>query len=307
MIQFLLLILLLTLFNNNPKDTNKGIVYFSFDNGKSWVNRSRGLPDNIFLSDMVVSNGFLGLTTKNNGLFFFDFNTKEWKAMRSVPTDNDEINALHFHENKLFAGTKNSGVFISMDNGSNWAPYNEGLQHLTIRKLTMIGDTFYACTDGGLYVHNKLSNKWKLEYGHVSLQVNGVRELNGELFIGTNKGAFRKKNNKWELVMANRSLHNIGTDRKNVYALTYSELFISSDNGATWHSDQKGMPDGMYTFQVVENDNTILAGQWDGVYIKTESQGWAQSSGGLPHKFPVLEIVVTSDFIVAGSSQWSKE
>lgn len=307
MIRFLLTLTLFNLFNDNQKDADKGIVYFSFDNGRTWENRSRGLPDNIFLSDITVSNDFLGLATKKNGIFTFDFSTEKWKVVKSIPTENVEINALNFYQNKLFAGTKSSGIFISSDKGGNWADYNDGLQNMTIRKLMVIGDKFYAGTNGGLYFYDKLSKKWKLEYGHSSLQVNGINELNGEIFIGTNQGAFRKKGNEWQQVMANRSLHNIGSDRKNIYAMTYSELFVSSDNGASWHSDQKGMPDGMYTFQVIEKDNTVLAGQWAGVYVKTASPGWTLSNKGLPFNFPVLEIAFTSDFIVAASSQWAKE
>jgi len=307
MIRLLLTLIVLNLFIDSPREVEKGIVYFSFDNGKTWANRSRGLPDNIFLSDMAVGNDFLGLATKKNGIFTYDFSIEKWIVIKSIPTENDEINALYFHQNKLFAGTKNSGVFISWDKGDNWAGYNEGLQNLTIRKLLVIEDKLYAGTNGGLYVYDIVSKKWKLEYGHASLQINGIKELQGELFIGTNQGAFKKKNNEWKQIMTNRSLHNIGSDRKNIYALTYSELFVSSDNGTTWRSDQKGMPVGMYTFQVIEKDNTVLAGQWDGVYVKTATQGWTLSNKGLPLNFPVLEIVFTTDFIVAGSSQWSKE
>jgi len=261
MTRFLLVLMVFNLFTASQKKADKGIVYFSFDNGKTWENKSRGLPDNIFLSDIAVSNNFLGLTTKKNGIFTFDFSTEVWKAVKSIPTESDEINALYFHQNNLFAGTKSSGVFISSDNGDTWADYNEGLQNKTIRKLIVIGDTFYAGTNGGLFFYDKFSKKWKLEFGHAALQVNGIKELSGEIFIGTNHGAFKKKNNKWQQIMTNRSLHNIGSDRNNIYALTYSELFVSSDKGATWRSDQKGMPEGMYTFQVMEKDNTVLAGQ----------------------------------------------
>ncbi|NOS92451.1 MAG: hypothetical protein HOP30_11050 [Cyclobacteriaceae bacterium] len=306
MTRLLFVVMIFTLFKADPKKADKGIVYFSYDNGKTWENRSRGLPDNIFLSDIAVSNDIVALSTKKNGVFTFNFSTEVWKGVKSIPTENDEINALYVHQNNLFVGTKSNGIFISSDQGDTWADYNTGLQNKTIRKLIVIGDTFYAGTNGGLYFYDPLTKKWKLEYGHTSLQVNGIKELNGEIFIGTNQGAF-KKNKKWQQIMANRSLHNIGNDRNNIYALTYSELFISSDYGSTWRSDQKGMPHGMYTFQVIEKDNTVLAGQWDGVYVKTATQGWKLSNKGLPPDFPVLEIVVTSNFVVAGSSQWSKE
>jgi hypothetical protein len=167
----------------------------------------------------------------------------------------------------------------------------------------------YACTNGGLYFFDEMVKRWRLEYGHHSLQVNGIKELDGEIYIGTNQGAFKRKKdeNEWRQIISDRSLHNISSDSRNIYALTYNELFISPDKGSSWYSDQKGMPAGMYSFQVIEKDNTVLAGQWDGVYSKTSSQGWKLSSNGLPGNFPVVELVVNGDIIVAGSSQWSSE
>jgi hypothetical protein len=77
-------------------EPEKGIVYFSTDNGQTWENTSAGLPDNIFLSDIAVAPGFLGLTTKQHGIFLFNFAKKEWSALATIPTA-DEINALYFH------------------------------------------------------------------------------------------------------------------------------------------------------------------------------------------------------------------
>lgn len=285
----------------------KGIVYFSADNGQTWENKSKGLPDGIFLSDIAVAPGFLGLSTKYNGIFLFNFQKDEWSPLEAIPVKDDEINTLYFHRGKILVGTKNNGVFISPDAGKSWMPYSKGLKNHTIRKLVMIGKTLYAGSNNGLYVLDELNSSWLLVYGGNNLQVNGIRELDGNVYIGTNQGIFKRSKNEtvWKQIMPNRSLHNLGVDRKNIYALTYSELFISSDGGASWLSSQKGMPP-KYTFQVIEKDNTVLAGQWDGVYVKTSAQGWKLSNNGLPPNFPVLELVVNGSTVVAGSSQWSE-
>ncbi len=34
--------------------------------------------------------------------------------------------------------------------------------------------------------------------------------------------------------------------------------------------NRKGMPYGKYTFQIVQKDKNVLAGQWDGIYEKKE-------------------------------------
>lgn len=286
-------------------ESEKGIVYFSTDNGRTWENTSAGLPDNIFLSDIATAPGFLGLSTKQHGIFLFSVAKNKWSALATIPTV-DEINALYFHQGKILVGTKNTGLFISSDLGKTWLPFSRGLKNLTIRKLTYLEQKLYAGTNGGLYVLQESTNQWTSEHEETGLQVNGMRALEGDLYAGTNRGIFKKSNGgqDWKQIMPGRSLHNLGVDRKNIYALTYSELFIFADKGASWKSDQTGMPP-KYTFQVIEKDNTLLAGQWDGVYIRG-SQGWALSNQGLPRDLPVLELVISGNTIVAGSSQWSR-
>lgn len=287
-------------------EPKKGIVYFSTDNGQTWENTSAGLPDNIFLSDIATAPGFLGLSTKQHGIFLFNFAKNEWFALATIPTI-DEINVLYFHHGKILVGTKNNGLFISPDLGKTWAPFSRGLKNLTIRKLAHLEQKLYAGTNGGLYVLQESTNQWTPEHAETGLQVNGMQALDGDLYAGTNRGIFKKSKGQqdWKQIMPGRSLHNLGVDRKNIYALTYSELFISADKGASWKSDQRGMPP-KYTFQVIEKDTTLLAGQWDGVYIKRSSQGWTLSNQGLPKDLPVLELVVNGNTVVAGSSQWAQ-
>lgn len=283
-----------------------GIVYFSEDNGRTWENKSRGLPDGIFLSDIAAAPGFLGLSTKHQGIFLFNFASQVWTPLATVPTV-DEIDALYFYSNKIFAGTKNNGVFITSDLGHTWSQLNQGLKNQTIRKFVCLGQKLYAGTNGGLYVLHEPSRRWILEFEESGLQVNGIRELDGDLYVGCNRGIFKKgkDDQDWKQMMPGRSLHNLGVDHSRIYALTYSELFVSADKGVSWKSDQKGMPP-KYTFQVIETNNTVLAGQWDGVYVKQGEQGWVLSNQGLPKDLPVLELVVSGNTVVAGSSQWSK-
>lgn len=302
-----ILSLLISSFLLSSSPPEKGIVYFSYDNGRTWVNKSEGIPEGVFLSDIVADQNFLGLATKQHGVFVFDFQRNQWNRIATTPSK-DDINVLYHHQNRLYAGTKSNGLYLSLDKGNTWVSFSAGLKNLTIRKIIAIDNRLYTGTNAGLFVFDNIAQRWTLDFGEDMLQVNGIRELDGAIYIGTNQGVFKKKSKdqKWLHLMPEHSLHNVGVDRQHVYALTYSELFISSDKGNTWRSDQKGMPTGMYSFQVMEKGNTVLAGQWDGVYVKTDSQGWKISTSGMPKDFPVLELVVSGDIIVAGSSQWSK-
>jgi ligand-binding sensor domain-containing protein len=289
-------------------DTSDGVVYFSFDDGTSWVNKSQGLPVDISITDIAISNEHLGISTKQNGIFLFDFQRNKWVSLELNPPI-EYLESLYFHQNKIFAGTQNSGVFISNDQGKTWASHNEGLGNLTIRKFAVIDHKVYVGTNGGLFSWNEKETMWKSEYGSNALQVNGITESAGEIYIGTNQGVYKtsKYFRDWKQVLPNRSLHNISSDGQTVYAMVYNELFFSYDKGFTWKSMQKGLPAQLYSFQVMKKDNVVLVGQWDGVYKRAASvstnSGWEHSSKGLPSKFAVTEIKSFKNIVVIGCSE----
>ena len=300
-----------SLSQENAGDDENGIIYFSLDNGNTWENKSNGLPGNIFLTDIAVSDDFLGVATKQDGIFIYNFENKAWINLPVHSQINYNIDALFFYNKKVFAGTQNGGIFIYDDREKIWTSHNTGLGTLTIRKLASFDNKLYAGTNGGLFSLNEKENKWELEYGN-ALQVNGITELEGDIYIGTNNGVYKNSNTPkdWKQIMPNRSLHNISSDNTTVYAMTYSELFASDDKGKTWQSVQTGLPAQLYSFQVMKKDNTVLVAQWDGVYKREASDNlfhsyneWKFSSKGLPGKIAVKEMKIYKNIIVIGCSE----
>jgi len=295
---------------NNPDETvSDGVIYFSTDNGMSWKNSSNGLPliVSMGLGGIAVSSDSLAIATKENGLFMFDFKKNIWVI---IPTDKKIIESnpgsLIFYKDKIYLGTQFKGVFIFNIHERRWTSGSSGLGNLTVRKFAEIDNKLFAGTNDGLYSLNEKLNKWELEYGHSSLQVNGITGFGEYIFIGTNQGAFRtsKTKNDWRQVFSGRSLHNISSDEKTIYAMVYSELLSSIDNGESWQSIQKGLPEGLYTFNVMKNGNSVFAGQWDGVYKKdSAAKDWVHSSSGLPNKFAVTNMKSFRGTIIISTSE----
>jgi photosystem II stability/assembly factor-like uncharacterized protein len=258
------------------------------------------------LGRIAVSDSFLGMTTKENGIFIFDFQKQSW-----INISNDEqiiknnLEELAFHKSKIYVGTQYGGIFVSTDQGKSWSSFNVGLGNLTIRRFVTIENKLYVGTNGGLYSLNEGEKKWDSEYEQNSLQVNGITEFGNEIYIGTNQGAFKtlKQQKNWKQVITNQSLHNISSDDKTVYAMVYNELFASIDKGESWLSIQKGLPAKLYSFQVIKNENTVLVGQWDGVYRKDfTNEEWKFSSRGLPIKTSITNMKIYKGIIIAGCS-----
>ncbi len=286
-----------------------GIVYFSYDNGLTWENKSTGLPSaaNIGLGGIAVSENQLALLTKDSGLYFFNIREDRWF---NIPADKQLIEsnpgALLFFKDHIYAGTQFGGVFYSKDKGKNWTKVNTGLNNLTIRKFAEIENKIYAATNSGLYSYNDLLNKWALEYGNTTLQVNGITTFDGSIYIATNQGAFASPIGEkgWKKIFSNGALHNISSDDKALYAMAYNELFSSYDKGNTWQNIQSGLPAQLYTFNVVKIGNTLLAGQWDGVYRKErQSEHWRFSGSGLPEKLAISNMQVYDKIIVVSGNE----
>ena len=286
-----------------------GIVYFSKNGGLTWEDKSNGLPDKVTLGigGLAVSGNSLGIATKDDGIYLFNLQNQIWVQ---TPTDEEiiknNLGTLSFFKNHFFVGTQLNGVYTTSNNGSNWNSLNTGLNNLTIRRLVPIGNKLYAGTNTGLYsLDNKLKS-WKLEYGNNSLQVNGITEFNGNIYIGTNQGLFTNANNQrgWKKMLDGYSLHNVSSDDKYIYAMTYNELLSSKDNGDNWKSVQRGLPKELYTFDIINNKNLVFAGQWDGVYRKdSENDIWQSYSNGLPSDLAITNIKSYINFIVVSGNE----
>ncbi|HKJ40540.1 MAG TPA: hypothetical protein VKA27_00550, partial [Sunxiuqinia sp.] len=79
-----------------------------------------------------------------------------------------------------------------------------------------------------------------------------------------------------------------------------------TDKGKTWESDQTGLPYGKYSFQLVEQDDAVLLGQWNGIYKKSTFENWELIKGGLPDNIPVTEMKTYRNLVIAASSSWKK-
>jgi hypothetical protein len=288
--------------------TQNGIVYFSTDNGLNWINASSGLPENtrIGLGGIATSSDCIGLATKDNGVYLYDFTKKMWAH---VSTDQEiiaaNVGAMAIKDSIIFVGTQYKGVFYKHLTGRNWKNINEGLGNTTIRRFCKFNDTLYVCTNDGFYALNKFTDKWRMIFGQPSLQTNGATLYNGSFYLATNKGIFSQQKDKtWVNTAPQFNLHNINSDHSHIYAMTYNELLMSSSDGKTWQSLQNGLPPTLYTFDVLYHNNSIFAAQWDGIYTKTiGSSKWDLSSRGLSEKFAITNLKAYHDILVIGTSE----
>lgn len=289
-------------------ESDNGIVYLSTDNGATWKNASAGLPQqtSIGLGGIAVSESLLGVATVEHGVYFFNFKDSTWVHVPTAPEIiAGGIGPLALFKQTIYVGTQDNGIFCSTDHGKTWFSQNNGLHNLTIRRFVELEHKLYVCTNDGLYSLHKNAQKWHPEFSDIAVQVNGATIFNGSIFIGTNKGVFKKqKDHQWVNILPNRSVHNISSDDSDIFAMTYDEWLLSSMDGIEWQHIQDGLPKNLYTFNVLNHQNMLFAGQWDGVYCKPPfGSTWMLSNKGIPEKFAATNLKSFKGILVVTTSK----
>ena len=135
-------------------------VYFSSDNGNSWMSTT-GLENkwvSCFGQDsLYIYAGIFGATPGNEGVFRSSDNGHTWLAA-NTGIQNSSVTCLLVAGGYLFAGT-GMGIFRSADQGNSWVDVTDNLSPFTYihsmvynaPRLTVEGDNYlwYSFTMGG--------------------------------------------------------------------------------------------------------------------------------------------------------------
>jgi hypothetical protein len=137
-----------------------GYVMLSINGGNSWSDISPGVHTFWEVRDIAVDLNEKAYAATDVGLWTWD--GLSWAKINGLPTDDMTTLTIDRFGNPeiLYAGTGDSGVFVSNDGGNSWNVFNEGLGVLHINKLA-ISDTvpkmLYAGTAYGGVWSRRLS------------------------------------------------------------------------------------------------------------------------------------------------------
>jgi len=246
--------------------------------------------------------------------------TAEWRQTDGL---NDEyVNALTVCGSNLFAGTRDSGVFRSADNGMNWQSVNTGLTDLNIRALVMRGTTLFAgARDSGVFRSNDSGASWlAVNTGISSMNIQALAVNDTYLFAGTSGGGVsRSPDNGTNWLEVNKLEDGTDLHFKNIYAFAVSQGYViigtwggsafrTADNGMNWYLVTNGLADPRenqipYSFAV--GDTFIFSGtQGGGVFRAKDSAGvWFPVNAGLPDSACVTALALYRDSLFAATQK----
>src|SRR3989344_2149258 len=288
------------------------------------------------VSFMVVSGKNIYALTQNDGNYLSTDDGTTWvkTTLHGIP-DTVKIYDIAANENKMLAGTKGAGVFISEDNGKNWKQINNGLYDTTAYKNYCkqslekeSKDNYWKKSYTGYSDSAKLYDQTIEEFKNPNLkkyitntlQISSVAISGKNLYVYLPHGIFSSTDNgeNWAKLSAGKELLAslnpvlLSADEKNIFSYCGDQLQRSKDNGKTWVSLSIEIPqdtafigeNGSVQYEpksinvIVSMGKTVYAGTSHGVFISNdEGDHWKEMNVGLPDKKSIDAIAVSAKVI----------
>ncbi len=204
-------------------------------------------------------NGVMYAGSFGHGIFRTVDRGATWARVGSGITDPFILSLASAKDGAVYAGTFRGGVFRSRDEGNSWQSVNAGLKRLEVKALLAVDQELFAGTGDGVYRLHGSEDQWTpVTSGLDDILVHALaRASDGTLFAGTSgKGIFRFS--------------------------PHSNGWVRMRHGL---KDHEGMIENFIRVLVIDQDQSILAGTFDGGVFRSADSGltWRPISRALPN------------------------
>ena len=242
----------------------------------AFINRSK--REYVIFKTVLLLNCFV------YGIFPCLASSAQWETQPIFTGEMISIVVDPYDSDIVYVGTRDAGVYKTIDGGISWKPARNGLTYFPIR--TLIADpqnngTLYAGTDyDGIYKTTDAGASWTKQSDDID-----------STFI------------VYALVMDPADTSTLFAGLAGGVALVIGNVFKSTDGGATWTCMDNGIPryreNSSYTNGILSlaldptNSSIVYAGtQYDGVFMSSDGgANWTAINNGVPETGEYLQSI----------------
>jgi hypothetical protein len=241
-------------------------------------------------------------------IFFSNITFSQWTNLSSFP--NSLVHDIIFSGDTIFTATLGSGIYTSVNAGSNWMQTNIGLtnsQALSVSQLYLTGNIIYAATVDGIYKSANRGQNWVKKSSGIVIGggalyefAESIFELNGKLFTGTYTGIYESTDGAESWQVTNISGSGVLAKSFNLHngilfaareSINNPVGYKSTDNGLTW-SAITSFNFALITF--FSEGANLWSGTIDGVWLSTNNgTSWQMKNSGLspdPYSSSIIRV-----------------
>ena len=180
----------------------------------------------------------------------------------------------------LFSGIDYQ-VFLSTDGGTSWTSTNSGFNGF-VNSLAVSGTNLFAGTLGGIYLSTDNGVSWTAKNnGITDMSIYSMAVLGTKLFAESDLTIYRSTDNgsSWVAILPESDITCFGVAGSALYVgvlpAAGSQLFQSTDDGASWHESDSGLPKGLNgsVSCILARGNDIFAGTDNGAVFMSLIMG----------------------------------
>ncbi|MFA7418686.1 MAG: T9SS type A sorting domain-containing protein [Melioribacteraceae bacterium] len=262
--------------------TNEGLFY-STDCGLSWN------VENVIIGQNNIKsfsyNGKKLYAAGSNKIYSsIDYGTT-WNPENLQIDQNLYLRLIHAFDSKICIAS-GSGFMFSSDDGKSFSTRNDGLYSTSIQSITSVKNTIIVGTDYGIYKSTNDGMQWEPAGNGAILGRMGalvtldsiVYACSDRVYKSTDSGL--TWNDMSNGIPSQSSIYNLTSIDSNIYALTSSGIYCSTDKAKTWMCITWKLTQ-TYFKSIVKNNNKFIITTLSGLLFTSDGDNWSQINSGL--------------------------
>lgn len=254
-----------------------------------------------WLIAMTLSSSMTTHSPEEGSVYVSQDHGLTWNRSDSGFPDNEGVNVLILHNNRVFAGTGSHGIWVMERNG--WYAQSQGLPKSSrVTSLLSYNQILFAGVyREGLFYSTDEGNTWHPVGHRPTSNVRALEGRAGVVYAGTDDGIYSVdfRNGNWKLMLPGQQINAFASNEKYLYASTQRGVVRSID-GVTWES----IYDRGAINKIALNKNDILLMDYDGNVYRGEQElpYFIKEDLFLPHSY--FRLTPSSTKILGG--EWSE-
>ncbi len=266
---------------------NTVLLYFSADNGVTWVKSGSPISFGIASIDVLLSNRNTLFAGTDSGCYTTTDMGQNWRRW-NVNSGNSRVECLaKVDSNTIIAGVYHT-LYYTNDNGQNWVMDADSSSFKEFHDFAQYSNKVFAATGDGVYVSADKGLTWTQYNTGLPADKSVLHIVISDTiaYIGTRGGGLYSSSvNRIFWMPANKGMDislnvtAIAVKDSLVYAGTKDYgIYVSTDYGNSWRDFNIGFPKyGVVTDLLIDGNKIYAASNLNGVSVDSAGTGWISS------------------------------